>query len=83
MGCNRFNSGCYLRDIYISEGFSKQFVSSLNQRLNINLINRRDIETLFIAMANAFGTFLIIIGLGYGSVNIPYRLFRFRDLHKR
>lgn len=38
---------------------------------------------LCIAMANAFGTFLIIIGLGYGAVKIPMRLFRFSSLGKK
>lgn len=38
---------------------------------------------LFIAMANSFGTLLILVGLGYGAVQIPTRLFRFANLHKR
>lgn len=34
-------------------------------------------------MANAFGTILIIVGISYGAVKIPAKLFRFAECEVR
>lgn len=40
---------------------------------------RFDLEMLFMAMLNAFGIILIVLGLGYGAVAIPRRLIKFSN----